>query len=108
MRVLITGATGTIGRAVCEALLARGDEVCGLSRSPDKAKQASPKVTWFGWDPSLERPPSEALAGVDGVINLVGEPINQRWTDEAKKRILDSRVKGTHNLVAAINAATRL
>ena len=105
MRVLVTGASGTIGRAVCDALLARGDEVYGLSRSPDKAKQASPKVTWFGWNPTLERPPAEALDGVDGVINLVGEPINQRWTDEAKKRILESRTKATHNLVGAINAA---
>ena len=37
--------------------------------------------------------------------SLVGEPINQRWTDEAKKRILESRTKATHNLVGAINAA---
>jgi len=105
MRVLVTGASGTIGRAVCDALLARGDEVFALSRSPEKAKQASPNVSWFAWDPALERPPGEALAGVDGVINLVGEPINQRWTDEAKKRILESRQTATHNLVAAINAA---
>jgi uncharacterized protein (TIGR01777 family) len=105
MRVLVTGASGTIGRAVCDALLARGDEIFALSRSPAKAKASSPKVTWFAWDPALERPPSEALAGVDGVINLVGEPINQRWTEEAKKRILSSRQTATHNLVAAINHA---
>ncbi len=62
-------------------------------------------MTWFPWNPALERPPSEALDGVDGVINLVGEPINQRWTDEAKKRILVSRETATHNLVAAMLAA---
>lgn len=106
MRVLVTGASGTIGRAVCGALQARGDEVIGLSRSPEKARAHDPKVTWFPWNPALERPPSEALDGVDGVINLVGEPINQRWTDEAKKRILVSRETATHNLVAAMIAAS--
>ena len=105
MRVLVTGASGTIGRAVCDALLGRGDEVFGLSRSPEKAKASNPKVKWFAWNPTLERPPSEALENVDGVINLVGEPINQRWTDEAKKRILASRETATRNLVAAILAA---
>ncbi len=105
MRVLVTGASGTIGRALCDALLARGDEVHGLSRAPEKARPHNPKVTWFPWNPALERPPSEAIDGVDAVINLVGEPINQRWTDEAKKRILVSRETATHNLVAAMLAA---
>jgi uncharacterized protein len=105
MRVLITGASGTIGLAVCDALLARGDEVVGLTRSPEKAAQKNAKVTWHAWNPTLERPPEAALAEVDGVINLVGEPINQRWTDEAKKRIWDSRVRGTENLVDAMLGA---
>jgi uncharacterized protein (TIGR01777 family) len=105
MRVLVTGATGTIGQAVCDALMGRGDEVYGLSRSPEKAKSSNPKVKWFAWNPTLERPPAEALENVDGVINLVGEPINQRWTEESKKRILTSRETATHNLVAAILAA---
>lgn len=102
MKVLITGATGTIGAAVCEALLARGDEVVGLTRNPERAGAASPQVTWHAWNPAQERPPDEAFAGVDGVINLVGEPINQRWTDEAKKRILESRETATKNLVEAM------
>jgi uncharacterized protein len=105
MRVLVTGASGAIGRAVCDALLARGDEVYGLSRNPDAARRTNPTVTWFEWNPTLERPPDEALADVDGVINLVGEPINQRWTDEAKARIMASRETATHNLVQAILAA---
>ena len=105
MKVLVTGATGTIGEALCEALLARGDEVVGLSRNPDKARAKSPDVTWHAWNPALERPPAEALTDVDGVINLVGEPINQRWTAEAKDKIWESRVRGTENLVAAMLAA---
>ncbi len=105
MRVLITGASGTIGRATCDALLARGDEVIGLTRNPDAARATNPTVSWYPWNPTLERPPEAALKEVDGVINLVGEPINQRWTDEAKKRILVSRETATHNLVHAILAA---
>jgi uncharacterized protein (TIGR01777 family) len=104
-RVLVTGASGAIGRSVCDALLARGDEVVGLTRSPEKARETNPKVRWHAWNPTLERPPAEALADVDGVINLVGEPINQRWTDEAKQQILASRETGTHNLVQAIASA---
>ena len=105
MRVLLTGASGAIGSAVCDALLSRGDEVVGLSRNPEAARAGNPTVTWHPWNPTLERPPQDALTGVDGVINLVGEPINQRWTDEAKVRILESREVATHNLVAAVLAA---
>ena len=92
MRVLVTGASGLIGSALCDALLARGDEVVGLSRDPERARETNPTVSWHAWNPTLERPPDEALEGVDGVVNLVGESLNQRWTDEAKKRIRDSRV----------------
>src|SRR5688572_21892732 len=106
MRVLVTGASGAIGSAVCDALLARGDEVVGLSRNPAKARDTDSTVTWHAWDPANERPPAEAFAGVDAVINLVGEEINQRLTDEAKQRIRDSRVRGTHNLVDGILAAS--
>jgi uncharacterized protein (TIGR01777 family) len=105
MKILVTGASGTIGRAVCDALIARGDQVAGLTRNPENARRANPKVTWHAWNPTLERPPEEAFDGVGGVINLVGEPINQRWTDEAKKRILESRETATRNLVAAMLAA---
>ena len=106
MRVLVTGATGLIGSAVCDALLARGDEVVGLSRDPAKARKTNPTVTWHAWDPANERPPAAALDGVDAVVNLVGEEINQRLTDEAKQRIRESRVRATKNLVDGMLAAT--
>ncbi|MGH2990010.1 MAG: TIGR01777 family oxidoreductase [Solirubrobacterales bacterium] len=105
MRVLVSGASGMVGSAVCDALLGRGDEVVGLSRDPERARSTNPTVTWHAWNPSLERPPSDAVAGVDGVINVIGEEINQRWTDEAKRRIRDSRVQATRNLVQAIAGA---
>jgi hypothetical protein len=102
MRVLITGASGRIGKALCEELLGRGDDVVGLTRDPEKARTAQPQVTWHAWEPTLERPEDAAFEGVEGVVNLVGEPINQRWSADAKKRIMDSRRVATHNLVGAI------
>jgi uncharacterized protein len=104
MRVLVTGASGMIGSAVCDALLARGDEVVGLTRHPDRAREANPTVHWYAWNPALERPPTEAVESADGVINLVGESLNQRLTEDAKRRITESRVTATHNLVQAISA----
>ena len=102
MRVLVSGASGRIGKALCGELLARGDEVVGLTRNPEKATDAQPQVTWHGWEPTLERPTAAAFEGVDGVINLVGEKINQRWSDEAKRKIMETRRTATHNLVGAI------
>jgi uncharacterized protein (TIGR01777 family) len=105
MRVLVTGATGLIGSDLCDALLARGDEVVGLTRDPERARSTNPTVTWHAWRPTTETPPPAALDGIDGVINLVGEEINQRLTDEAKVRIRESRILGTRNLLEGIEAS---
>jgi uncharacterized protein (TIGR01777 family) len=103
MRVLVTGASGRIGKALCGDLLGRGDEVVGLTRDPDKARAAQPQIDWHPWEPTLERPTEAAFEGVEGVVNLVGEKINQRWSDEAKRKIMDSRKVATHNLVGTID-----
>jgi uncharacterized protein len=102
VKVLVTGASGFIGSALCEALLARDDEVVGLTRDPREATHANPSVVWHAWQPHLERPSAKAFEGIDGVVNLVGERIDQRWTDESKRRIVESRRTATHNLVQAI------
>jgi len=106
MRVLVTGASGFLGSRVCDALLARGDEVVGLTRDPERARAKNPTVTWHAWDPVAERPPASALEGVDGVVNLIGESLDQRWTEAAKQRIRRSRERATKNLVDAISAAS--
>ncbi len=102
MRVLVTGASGMIGSAVCDALLARGDEVVALSRDPTRAARTNPTASWHPWDPARERPPAAALESIHAVVNLVGESIDQRLTADAKERILDSRARATKNLVDAL------
>lgn len=107
MKVLVTGASGFIGSALCDALLDRGDTVVGLTRDPEQGRRANPTVVWHAWEPTLERPPAEPFEGVEGVVNLLGEKIDQRWTDDAKRRIMESRRTGTHNLVQAIAGLER-
>ena len=97
----MTGATGRIGSHVVAALKARGDEVTVLSRDPDRASEKL-GVEAAGWDPDTEGAPLTALAGRDGVIHLAGEDVAQRWSKDAKARILDSRERGTRNLVHGI------
>jgi uncharacterized protein len=102
MRVTITGATGTIGRAVKDELGERGDEVTALSRDASRAR-ASLGVEAQEWkDPKAERPPLDSLRGRDGVIHLLGETVAQRWSDDVKREIRDSRVLSTRNLVEAL------
>ncbi len=104
MKVTVTGATGTLGRGVVAALEARGDEVTVLSRDAVSAREKlGPGVDALEWKaPKAEVPPAEALAGRDGVLHLLGEPVAQRWSDDAKSEIRDSRVLATRNLVAAL------
>jgi uncharacterized protein (TIGR01777 family) len=104
-KVVVTGASGLVGSALCNALLDLGDQVVGLSRSPEKSAQAQPAVKWYGWESTRERPPAEALAGADAVIHLAGEPINQRWNDDVKDRIARSRIKSTKNMAEAISTS---
>lgn len=101
-KVVVTGATGVIGRAVVRALVERGDEVVALSRDAGRATSAL-GVPAFAWpDPKGSPAPAEAFTDATGVIHLLGEPISQRWTDEAKREIRDSRVLGTRNLIAGL------
>jgi uncharacterized protein len=105
MRVLLTGATGTIGLAVADALHGRGDTVVALSRDPERGLRVLGNgAEVHAWArPTEEPPPPQALAGADAVIHLLGEPIAQRWTDEAKAKIRDSRVLATRSLVAGLD-----
>ncbi|MFM8519065.1 MAG: TIGR01777 family oxidoreductase [Solirubrobacterales bacterium] len=104
-KILVTGGSGMIGAALCNALIDRGDAVVGLSRDPASAARSQPAVEWHAWEPTRERPPVEAISGTDAVVNLAGEPINQRWNASVKDRIAQSRIKATANLVDGITTA---
>jgi uncharacterized protein (TIGR01777 family) len=106
VRVAVTGATGTIGRALVEALLDRGDAVTVLTRNPARAAEALPDTHTVEWrDPVSQPAPAEALNGRDAVVHLAGEPIAQRWNADVKRAIRESRELGTRNLVAGLRAA---
>jgi uncharacterized protein (TIGR01777 family) len=90
MRVAVTGGTGTIGREVVRRLRERGDDVVIVSRKPGGGT-----VTWDGLD----------LSGFDGVINLAGAPLDQRWTDANKREIRESRLDSTRRVVDALRSA---
>ena len=105
MNVTLTGATGIVGAAVVRALQARGDAVTVLSRDPDRARAALGDVEAHAWRPLQEPAPAAALSGREAVVHLAGENVAQRWTDESRNAIRDSREIGTRNLVAGIAAA---
>jgi uncharacterized protein (TIGR01777 family) len=103
-RIVITGATGRIGTHLVGALKARGDEVCVLTRNPERAAERL-EVEAIEWNPKSDGAPAEALAGRDAVVHLAGEDVGQRWSDDVKAEILASREKGTRNLITGIFAA---
>lgn len=100
MRVLISGSSGLVGRAVVEKLGQRGDEVIRLVRSPERKGVL--------WDPRAERFDSAKAEGFDAVVHLAGENIaSGRWTAERKKAIYDSRVVGTRLLAEGLSKLER-
>lgn len=101
MRVTVTGATGRVGRHVVAALKERGDDVTALSRDPDRATELL-GVPAFAWNLKEEAAPKPALEGRDAIVHLAGEDVGQRWSEKAKAEILDSRERGTRNLVHTI------
>jgi uncharacterized protein len=106
-RVVVTGATGLIGKRLCAALIARGDQVVVFSRNPQAAQASvAGAAEYVAWDASEHGAWAEAINGSDAVINLAGASVNgARWTDEYKKTLYNSRVIGTRGIVKAIAAA---
>jgi uncharacterized protein (TIGR01777 family) len=105
--IVLTGATGLIGRRLYNALRSRGDNVTILARNTDKAaKVFSDAFRILLWAPGVAGEWKSAIDGADAVVHLAGEPIaEERWSEEYKKRIHDSRVFGTRDIVDAIDAA---
>jgi uncharacterized protein len=107
MKILVTGATGLIGRSVCRALTDDGHAVAAVSRSPVKP-QGLAVAEVYQWDPQSGPLPQAALDGVDALVNLAGEPLDaRRWSDQQKRLIRDSRVVTTRNLVEGLRSVGR-
>ena len=105
MKILVTGATGLIGRKLCASLSGDGHILVALSRSPETTRGLAADEV-HKWQPLSGPPISQALSGIDAVVHLVGEPIvASRWTDAQKQLIRDSRVLSTRNLVAGLRSA---
>ena len=103
MDVLVTGATGFTGQALCRRLYEVGHRVVALSRDSESAHRRMPWLEQcFPWTPLTQEPPSEAFKGIDAVVHLAGESVAGRWTRTKKRAILQSRVMGTRHLVAAM------
>jgi hypothetical protein len=87
-------------------LHSQGHQVVALTRDTSAAKSRLPMLeAAHFWDPRSGPPPPEAFNGVDGTVNLAGEPVVGRWTETKKQAIRDSRVIGTENLVEGIAKA---
>jgi uncharacterized protein (TIGR01777 family) len=96
-QILITGASGLVGSALVSALEKRGHRVIRLARSPTPDTRG--KATW---NPDTGQIDLSHTGNLDAVVHLAGEPIAKRWTPEVKRRIRDSRVKGTRLLSEAL------
>jgi len=106
MKVVITGATGFIGRALCEEL--KSDyEIVALTRNAENAKQLlNSSINTVQWDAENAGQWSNIFEGTFCIANLAGENIGvERWTEKKKERIINSRIKVTTAVVEAIRQA---
>jgi uncharacterized protein (TIGR01777 family) len=118
-KIIITGATGSIGQNLVRELSARGDEVIVFTRNPEKAaKKIANASKYVKWDYGCMGVPSSLtlrrtgwmneLNGVDTVVHLAGANLGaKRWTEEYKKLAYDSRIISTRNLGEAIKSVEK-
>jgi uncharacterized protein (TIGR01777 family) len=103
MTILITGATGLIGRALTQSLLDQGAQVRVVTRRPHRVLEYfDSRVTAFEWHPRTEPLPAPALDGVERIIHLMGEPPHGAATRHNRLRIAASRRTGTRRLMEAL------
>lgn len=105
MKVLLTGATGLIGKEIGKKLVEEGCQLVVITRDRTRTIAELPyPATIFEWKETDGNFPIESLKDVEGVINLAGESIaNARWTTKQKKTIYESRIITTKKIVDAIN-----
>lgn len=98
MKILMTGASGLVGSAIIRHLSQRGDRIIQLVRHAPQDERLE-----MSWNPLKGIEDASRLEGLDAVIHLAGEPIAEgRWTEEKKRRIRESRARGTAVLAEAL------
>ena len=107
MKILLTGATGLIGREVGKLLSEAGHDVVSLTRDIQRGRASMPflceALEWKGAGSPIPAATLEGLKGLDGVIHLMGENIaDHRWSGAVKKRLMESRVIASRELLAAV------
>jgi uncharacterized protein len=104
MKIIVTGSTGLVGKALVRSLLAEGHEVTRMVRGGSQTFRA-PGTSAVSWDPEKGTVNVSELEGHDAAVHLAGEPVaGGRWTEERKLRILHSRVKSTRLLAETLAA----
>lgn len=107
MRVIITGGTGLIGRALAQSLVTDGHEVIVLTRNPNRSSGLQTAVQLVGWNGESANGWSQFADSTDAIVNLAGEGIaDGRWSEERKRSIYLSRVNAGKAVMEAIEAAT--
>ena len=101
MKILITGATGMIGKEIVALLLQKNHTVHYLTTSKEKI-QNKPNYYGFFWNPEQSIIDENCLMGVDAIIHLAGATVSKRWTDSYKEEIIESRVLTTNLLYKAL------
>lgn len=108
MRIIITGGTGLIGKALCPLLLADGHLVTVLSRNPDAARGMPRGVRIEEWDGKTPEGWSQFVNGTDAIINLAGAGIaDSRWTAQRKQLLRESRIHAGLAIQKAIQQAAQ-
>ena len=107
MKILMTGGTGFVGSNLTEALGGDGHRVTVLTRSARGDRTLPEGSVFLEADPTEPGPWQEQVPEHDVLINLAGASIFQRWTDKARKRMRESRLRTTRNLVDALAGAER-
>ncbi|MCS7279937.1 MAG: TIGR01777 family oxidoreductase [Thermodesulfobacteriaceae bacterium] len=102
MKIFLLGGTGFIGSHLVKDFLREKFEVFVLSRNPQKIGNLLPSVQIVFGDPTKEGEWQEVLNKCDFVVNLVGETIFHRWSEDYKKKIWDSRILSTRRVVEAL------
>ncbi len=101
MKILITGATGLIGRAVVSECKKRNIQVNYLTTSRDKIED-TPEVKGFYWNPDAGVIDTNCFSNVTAIIHLAGASIAKRWTSTYKQQIVESRVVSTNLLFSSL------